>query len=71
MAVYTWGLGQSGQLGIGLTETKHVPQLVKKVDDGKKLKIVQQIGCGALFTSKSFLKCQKKNYLEKLKLVIL
>jgi len=50
MAVYTWGLGQSGQLGIGLTETKHVPQLVKKVDDGKKLKIVQQIGCGALFT---------------------
>lgn len=51
MSVYTWGLGKNGQLGIGISETQHIPQLVKTTDDGKRIKRIKGIDCGALFTT--------------------
>lgn len=50
MAVYTWGLGKTGQLGTGRLETEYTPQLVNRTAEGLELEAVKNISCGALFT---------------------
>ncbi|CAL1539924.1 unnamed protein product [Lymnaea stagnalis] len=51
MAVYTWGFGKNGQLGLGNKETVHTPQPANKTSAGQNLKSVVQVCCGGLFTA--------------------
>jgi alpha-tubulin suppressor-like RCC1 family protein len=45
MAVYSWGLGKSGQLGLGTFENTYTPARIKL--HGK----VRDISCGGLFSA--------------------
>ncbi|CAG5134847.1 unnamed protein product [Candidula unifasciata] len=51
MAVYTWGLGKTGQLGTGRLDTEYTPHLANKTADGLELETAKDISCGALFTA--------------------